>query len=73
LNQALQSSPITTSPTIVALGAIKQLSPNCGYLSFTGSITGIKKIYSLWFVVYSCNTRENLIISVSQQQLTIAN
>jgi len=25
----------------VAFGAIKQLSPNCGYLSSTGSMTGM--------------------------------
>ena len=30
LNQTLQSSPITTSPTMVALGAIKTLLPNFG-------------------------------------------
>src|SRR5687767_11573301 len=41
LNQKLQSSPAITSPTIVALGAIKQLLPNCGCLSSTGSITGM--------------------------------
>src|SRR3954465_8663259 len=41
LNQIEQSFPITTSPTTVAFGAMKQLSPNCGYLFSTGSITGI--------------------------------
>src|SRR6187200_367966 len=49
LNQMLQSSPITTSPTIVELGAKKQLFPNCGYLFSTGSITGIRN--SLMFMV----------------------
>ena len=32
---------IDDSPTIVALGAIKQLLPNWGYLFSTGSISGI--------------------------------
>jgi hypothetical protein len=41
LNQALQSSPIITLPTIVALGAKKQLFPNWGCLSSTGSIRAI--------------------------------
>src|SRR6186713_3238088 len=50
LNQILQSSPISTSPTIVELGAKKQLLPNCGNLFSTGSITGIRN--SLMFEVY---------------------
>jgi hypothetical protein len=45
LNQMLQSSPITTSPTIVALGAIKQSFPKLGRTPFTGKITGIKYIF----------------------------
>jgi hypothetical protein len=32
---------MTTSPTIVALGAIKQLFPNAGEIPLTGSITGM--------------------------------
>lgn len=50
LNQILQSSPITTSPTIVELGAKKQLLPNSGNLFSTGSITGIRE--NLMFEVY---------------------
>src|SRR6187551_362942 len=50
LNQMLQSSPISTSPTTVELGAKKQLLPNCGNLFSTGSITGIRN--SLMFEVY---------------------
>src|SRR5262245_65323985 len=42
LNQTLQSSPIVTSPTMVALGAMNTLLPNWGYLSSTGSITGMR-------------------------------
>jgi hypothetical protein len=33
-----------TSPTIVELGAIKVLAPNCGNLFSTGSITGMGKL-----------------------------
>jgi hypothetical protein len=32
----LQSLPITTSPTMVAFGATKQFSPNCGDFPRTG-------------------------------------
>src|SRR5215203_3167179 len=42
LNHTLHSSPITTSPTIVALGAIKQFSPHLGVLSSTGKISAIR-------------------------------
>ena len=35
------SSPITTSPTMVAFGAIKQLPGICGDTPFTGKMTGI--------------------------------
>jgi hypothetical protein len=42
LNQKLQSLPTITSPTIVALGAMKQLDPNDGNLFSTGSITGME-------------------------------
>src|SRR5579871_5245717 len=41
LNQMLQSSPISTSPTIVALGATKQFFPKRGDLPSTGSIVAI--------------------------------
>src|SRR6185436_4356150 len=53
LNQMLQSSPISTSPTIVELGARKQLLPNCGNLFSTGSITGMIRflVFSLKFLV----------------------
>src|SRR6185436_471195 len=63
LNQMLQSSPISTSPTIVELGAKKQLLPNCGNLFSTGSITGMIRflvlVYSFWlpasvFLMITC-------------------
>src|SRR5690349_1253406 len=47
LNQKLHSLPVTTSPTIVALGAIKQLSPNFGYTPSTGKMSGIKLFFNL--------------------------
>jgi hypothetical protein len=37
----LQDSPITTSPTIVALGAMKTSSGMTGEIPLTGRITGI--------------------------------
>src|SRR5690606_39044610 len=48
LNQTLHSLPITTSPTIVALGAIKQSSGICGDTPFTGSITGMAMVLLLF-------------------------
>src|SRR5882757_4893223 len=41
LNQMLVSSPISTSPTTVALGATKQLFPNFGNLPSTGRIVAM--------------------------------
>jgi hypothetical protein len=41
LNQMLHSSPISTSPITVALGAKKQFSPNFGVISLQGSINAI--------------------------------
>ena len=43
-NHTLHSFPIVTSPTIVALGAMKQFSPISGDFPFTGRITAIKFI-----------------------------
>jgi hypothetical protein len=36
-----QLSPISTSPTIVAFGAIKQSFPHDGLIFLTGRITGM--------------------------------
>jgi hypothetical protein len=41
LNQILHSSPIITSPTIVAFGAIKQSLPVTGIIPLTGRIKPI--------------------------------
>src|ERR1700753_3624690 len=45
LNQTLHLSPIFTSPTTVALGAIKQLFPNCGDFPSTGSMTAMLEFF----------------------------
>jgi hypothetical protein len=42
LNHTEQEEPISTSPTIVELGAKKQFSPKTGYLPFTGRIKAIR-------------------------------
>src|SRR5579871_6265880 len=50
LNQMLQCSPISTSPTTVALGATKQFFPKRGDLPSTGNIVAIllfSQIYEL--------------------------
>ena len=41
LNQTVQFSPITTSPTTVEFSASQQLSPKVGEIPFTGFINGI--------------------------------
>jgi hypothetical protein len=41
LNQILQDEPITTSPTIVALGAMNASSGIVGWTPLTGRMTGI--------------------------------
>jgi hypothetical protein len=45
LNHTLQSSPIITSPTMVAFGAMKQLLPKAGDRPFTGKIMGMFIFY----------------------------
>src|SRR5258708_20937050 len=48
LNHILVLSPISTSPTTVALGAIKQSLPNLGNLPSTGRIVAIAGLFCFY-------------------------
>src|SRR5258706_7479808 len=63
LNHMLVFSPISTSPTMVALGATKQSLPNLGNLPSTGRIVAIAVLFCLYeyttFGLMSFNLESN--------------